>query len=710
MAAKTYLALVTGIEGGTGRRLPKSSTSRSTNSAHGPARLLSTLQGTLAYGFSTGNTLPITAMPFGMVHWSPQTSDGAWFFDPRERKLQGVRATDQPSPWIGDYGWFLISSQTGERGLSMRQRAAARSHEPDHFKPHRFRCQILKDQSHIQVIPTERGALFLFDFFGEPGRVIVQAGDKGSWVRVLPEEGKFEGVSRTSTGGAPDGFGCYFVGVVSQTVRSHCIFEGLETFERGEEHAGLAVGLALEFNFTEPEGKLSDGSSFDLTLRVATSFISIEQAWVNLYSELAGHTPQELLDASTSAWRNELGKFEVESDSVDTLKTFYSCLYRTLLFPRTFHEPKPGGGIHHYSPFDGQIHDGPSVTDNGFWDTYRTVYPLFALVSPSRLSTILSGWINAYGEGGWFPQWASPGYRACMVGTHIDAVFADAVVKGVTGFDLETAYEGLRKHAFEPGDTLGAYGRLGIESYLSKGYVPDEEHLGSVARSLDYAYNDFCLSQIASALGKQEDARMFRQRALNYRHLYDREVGFMRGRSADGSWAEPWKEFCWGGGYVEGGPWQSTWAVPHDPAGLIQLMGGDSAFVQKLRSMIEVPPHFEVGTYRFEIHEMTEMACAGFGQYAHSNQPVHHVLYLFAAAGEPWLTQRWVSSVMARLYSPENLLGRGQRRDERLVRPERDGLLSALPWTFFVRIRHAPIQARDDETRRLAGSGDRGRG
>ncbi len=328
-----------------------------------------------------------------------------------------------------------------------------------------------------------------------------------------------------------------------------------------------------------------------------------------------------------------------------------------MLFPRTFHEPKTGGGIHHYSPFSGQVHDGPLVSDNGFWDTYRTVYPLLALISPTKLGEILSGWVNSYREGGWFPQWVSPGYRACMVGTHIDAVFADAVVKGIKGFDVETAYEGMRKHAFEVGDEHGAYGRLGIASYLEKGYVPDEEHEGATARTLDYAYNDFCLSQIALALGKQEDAALFRGRALNYRHLYDPSVGFMRGKTAGGEWSEPWTEFRWGGGYVEGGAWQSTWAVQHDPQGLINLMGGEQPFLDKLSQLTQLDPKFEVGSYGFEIHEMTEMACADFGQYAHSNQPVHHALYLFAAAGRPDLTQRWTREVMSRLYTPQYLPG-----------------------------------------------------
>jgi predicted alpha-1,2-mannosidase len=543
----------------------------------------------------------------------------------------------------------VICPQVGEPLLSPHKRSFAYNPEDATFKPNVFAAESIRDKTRIEVVPTERGAILRFTFQEtKRARVIVQAGEGESWIRINLENRSIEGVSRVSSGGAPERFGCYFVAKLDRSPISGTVFDGSGDFQGIVEATGKAVGVALEFPTFEGEA---------VCLRVATSFISLEQAWHNFSIELEEQSFEELAVTSADAWTNALSKIIVESDSSKDLATFYSCLYRTMLFPRTFHEPNPEGGFHHYSPYSGLVHEGTTVTDNGFWDTYRTVYPLLALISPVKLGEILSGWINAFREGGWFPQWASPGYRACMVGTHIDAVFADAAVRGIQGFDLETAYQGMRKHAFEVGDAHGAYGRLGIKSYLEKGYVPDEEHEGATARSLDYAYDDFCLGQIARILGHTADAKQFDERAQNYRKLYDPEVGFMRGKTDSEEWAEPWGEFLWGGSYVEGGPWQSTWAVPHDVQGLIDLMGGRQKFVQKLETMLHLPPLFEVGSYGFEIHEMTEMACAKFGQYAHSNQPVHHVLYLFAAAGEPWKTQEWVRKAMAEMYSPTDLPG-----------------------------------------------------
>jgi len=352
--------------------------------------------------------------------------------------------------------------------------------------------------------------------------------------------------------------------------------------------------------------------------------------------------------------QRELTPEEIEEQQ----RTFTSCLYRTQLFPRDFHETGADGELRHFSPYDGKVHSGPLVTDNGFWDTYRTVYPLFSLLSPDRLSTVLEGWLNVYRESGWFPTWASPGHRLCMVGTHADVVIADAVTKGIGGFDVATAYEGIRKHAFEIVEEDTGFGRLGLGDYLALGYVADDRvHHASASRTLDYAYDDFCISQVAKALGQEEDHAQLTKQAGYWRNVFDPRVGMMRGRNADGSWRTPWDAMEWGGPFVEGGTWQHTWAVPHDPAGLIAAMGGPEAFTAKLEKMLTQEPRFRIGSYGTEIHEMTEMACAGFGQYAQSNQPVHHALYLFACAGRPDRNQYWVRRVLAELYSPDRLPG-----------------------------------------------------
>jgi predicted alpha-1,2-mannosidase len=601
---------------------------------NGLLRYVNLLQGTDSHhGFSTGNTLPLVAIPFGMNHWSAQTAEGRWFFSPHDRKLQGIRCTHQPSPWMADYGHFTVMANTGpERHLSPTKRSRAYKGE---FAPHYFKAELLNDGTTIEMAPTTRGAIFRFRFpEGVTGRVILEPCVGESEMRARDAR-TLVGWVKGNSGGVPEGFAHYFVAQFDRDFSGKGNFGGGDVFS---DHQGDRVGLFAEF----------EGGG-EVTMRIATSFISVEQAERNL--EEVGKSFEAVAEGAKSAWEANLGRIEVESDDEDQLRTFYSCLYRTQLFPRVWHE-ETSEGLKHRSPYVGQVHDGPLYTDNGFWDTYRTEYPLLALLQPDQLAEILQGWTNAYKEGGWFPQWATPGYRACMVGTHIDAVMADGIARGVTNFDVETALKGLLKHADEVGDPAGAWGRIGIEDYQKLGYVSTDHH-ESVARSLDYAYDDWCIAQIAQG----DEKKRLLGRAGSYKNLYDPSVGFMRGKNADGTWLEPWDEFHWGSPYVEGGPWQSSWAVQHDAAGLIELMGGDEAFVAKLDRMLTTPPNFTTGAYGFEIHEMTEMAQASFGQYAQSNQPVHHVLYLYNAAGRPWRAQKEVRRVMDEMYTPTQLPG-----------------------------------------------------
>ena len=601
-----------------------------------PLRSVNVLQGTDSHhGFSKGNTLPLVALPFGMNHWSAQTAEGRWFFSPGDKKLQGVRCTHQPSPWMADYGHFTVMANTGpERHLSPGKRARAYRGE---FAPHRFFAELLNDGTTIEMVPTLRGAIFRFRFpEGVTGRVIFEpcAGVGNVRLEHLPW---ISGSVNGNSGGVTAGFAHFFAATFDPIPTRVSGFQGETTTD---EATGEGVGFVAEFK-----------GGGEVVLRLATSFVDVEQAESNLRNELGDQWILALERQAEGAWHENLGRIEIESDDEDARRTFYSCLYRTQLFPRVWHETTPQG-VKHRSPYDGGVHDGPLYTDNGFWDTYRTEYPLLALLQPDGLAEILQGWTNAYKEGGWFPQWATPGYRACMVGTHIDAVMADAITRGVTGFEVEKALEGMLKHADEVGDPDGAWGRIGIEDYKTKGYVSTVHH-ESVARSLDYAYDDWCLAQIAT--GKTRDRLL--KRAESYKNLYDPAVGFMRGRDGDGKWLEPWDEFQWGSPYVEGGPWQSLWAVPHDAAGLIRLLGGEEAFVAKLDAMLTTPPYFSTGVYGMEIHEMTEMAQAGFGQYAHSNQPVHHALYLYNAAGRPWRCQKEVRRVLAEMYTPDDFPG-----------------------------------------------------
>ena len=601
------------------------------------------MQGTNSSGsFSTGNTLPLFARPFGMTDWTLQSGEGSWgwFFNPQGRQLQGIRATHMPSPWMGDYGYFTVMAQTGKTYLKAGQRTSTYRPEECTFSPNYLRVPLRRYSTLLEMTPTERCSLFRFTFpRGETGRVLLQM-EGASQVKVDMANRVITGFTRTKAGGAPDNFACYFAA----------------RFDAPWQSAKTALGEKLDDVATQLDGDKASAvvefaSAWPVVMQIGTSFISPEQALQNLQNEVGTKTFDDVKDAGQAIWNADLNRISIKGATPTQRKTFYSCLYRSQLFPRQFHETDATGKIVHYSPYDGKVHDGVSYTDNGFWDTFRTVYPLFALTDPGLYGEMVDGFLAGYREGGWMAQWPSPGFRSSMPGTHGDAIIADAVVKGIGGFDVKEAYAAITKHADNPSSQGGA-GRNHIQDYLRLGYVP-----GSVAESLDYPYDDWCISQVAQSLGLTADAAKYRQRALNYQKNYDPSVGFMRGKNADGSWMTPFNQYEWGGPYVEGGPWQSSWAVQHDPNGLMTLMGGQKAFAAKLDQIFSSPPRYDIGAYGTEIHEMTEMAVTPFNQYDQGNQPMHHVIYLFSAAGQPWKTQYWSRRVMNELYSPEGFAG-----------------------------------------------------
>ncbi len=609
---------------------------------------VSTFQGTDSHlAFSKGNTLPLTTLPHGMIGWIPQTDAGGWAFDYRAPTLQGFRATHQPSPWIGDYGNFLLLFASGPRpplnvidGESFYPKAETVA-QPDYF-----RTQLVRHGITVEIAPTQRGACFQLTFESR----------ENAWISLVPAAGRILAVDRAqrtllgvsialATGAAvPGEFGCYFAAEVDGRVLEAAAFPSAGAPPQPDA-AAEGAWLRLE--------RPHDGR---VLLRVATSFISAEQAQLNLRRELAGVSFAEIRARATAAWETQLAAIDIEGASDAQRRTFTRCLYRSLLYPRRLDETDAGGREVHRSFFNGAISAGPSYTDVGFWDAHRSLMPLLTLIAPQRMAHMIQGWVNTFREGGWLPSWASPGYIPCMVGSHAGVIIADAFNKGIRDFDVATAYAAVRHDATQE-PTTRACGRTGLTRFNALGWVPADEFDHSAARTCDYALGDFGAAQLAAALGHHEDAARFAQRALNYRHLYDAQAGFLRGRNADGSRPEPFREFAWSRDYVEGGPWQHTWSAPHDAAGLIALMGGDAAFVAKLERMLALPPHFELGRYAATIHEMTEMAAVPFGQYAHSNEPVHHVLHLFTAAGRPELAQHWIRRVLNELYTPDAFCG-----------------------------------------------------
>jgi predicted alpha-1,2-mannosidase len=600
--------------------------------------LVNLLQGTdSTYAFSRGNTLPIAAVPFGMAHWTLQ-SDGRtpWMFRPGERRLEGLRSTHQLSPWLSDYGQCVFLPFSGEPNLDPGARSSSWRPEQAELRPYSFRLSLPRYQVDVELVPTTRCA------------VIAASNRSGLASGFLIEVPKgAEPVDRDETrhtirfrstineGGVPENFATHYV------VR---FAEGWQRLEVREESGSLVIVARF-------------GQRRDVEARIATSFISFEQAEKNLERELWTKPLEQIRDDAKAEWSRHFDRMEVEGGTDRERRTFYWCLYRALLFPRTFHELDDAGNLHHLSPYSGQVASGPMYADHGYWDVYRAWYPWMSIVFPERLGEILEAWVNAYKEGGWLPQFPAPGYRACMTGSLIDSIFGDAAAKGIAGFDLAAAYEGLKKHATQSGNPGKGYGRRGIEAYQKLGYCPVDQVDQAAAETVDAAYGDFSIAQVAKALGHNDDVTMFLKRSENWRNLFDPSSGFLRGKHADGTWLEPFEEIQWGHPYVEGSAWQHRWDVPHDMDGLFRAMGGKDKAVAALEEMLTMAPAFHVGVYGQEIHEMSEMAAVDFGQYDQGNQPVHHVLYIFALAGRPDRTQYWVRRVMEELYSPESFPG-----------------------------------------------------
>jgi predicted alpha-1,2-mannosidase len=594
------------------------------------------------FELSHGNTNPTVALPFGMTAWTPQSDEGGWVYTQAATTLQGIRATHQPSVWMGDYGDFAVMPMADDLMLLAKDRAAPFRHESERSEAYGYEVTLDRGPVRIEVTPTMRGARMRFTYPIETRPLVVLDANKGgSWARVSPPERKIVGYSRRNNGGVPDGFACYFVVVFDQAFAEWGTWaDGVPAAsapERKADRAGAYAGF--------PRGTQT------VQVKIATSFIGLEQAERNLALELPGWDFLKTRAEARKAWERELGRVEIEGATQDQETVFYTALYRTLLFPRAIHEPDPAGRPHHMSPFDGRVHAGPMYTDTGFWDSFRAQFPLFTLLYPERDLEIVEGLLHAYDEGGWLPKWPSPGYRDCMIGTHADSVIADAYMKGLRGFDAEKALAAMLKDASVKPD-FGGYGRAGIDEALRLGYVPADRVKEATARTLEFAYDDFCIAQVAQGLGRTEEHDRLLARSRNFRNVWDPQVGFMRGRLANGSWLSPFSPVAWGGPYTEGSAWHYTWSVMHDVHALVDLIGGRELFAAKLDAMLQAPPHFEVGTYKREIHEMTEMVAAKMGQYAHGNEPVHHVLYLYSYAGQPWKTQKWVRHVVDALYGP----------------------------------------------------------
>ena len=544
-----------------------------------------------------------------------------------DTKIRGLKQTHQPSPWINDYGSFSIMPVTTGPVYDEEGRQSWFSHKAETVKPYYYKVYLAEHDVVAELAPTERAAAFRLTYPQKDTSYLVVDAYRGGFVEIDKENNKITGYSVQNHGGVTEDFHNWFV-VVSDT-----------PFEVTTVDGAIAM-----VGFKTAKGQ-------EVNLQVASSFISPEQAIINL-AELKGRNIDAVAQAGRDRWNEVLSRIKVEDPNVDNLRTFYSCLYRSVLFPRDLSEIDASGKRVHYSPFNGEIREGYLFGDTGFWDTFRSLFPLLDLVYPDQEVKMQEGLVNTWLESGFLPEWASPGHRNCMVGNNSASVVAGAYIKGLRGYDAEELWKAVTHGAHAVHPTVKSTGRLGWEYYDSLGYVPCNVGINeNAARTLEYAYDDWSIYTFGKALGKsEEELAPYAKAAFNYRHLYDTEYKLMVGKNLDGTFERPFSPLKWGGNFTEGNSLHYTWSVFHDPQGLIDLMGGDEEYVAMLDSVFTIPPLFDDSYYGRPIHEIREMQVMNMGNYAHGNQPIQHMLYMYDW-GQPWKTQAHVREVMDKFYN-----------------------------------------------------------
>jgi predicted alpha-1,2-mannosidase len=619
----------------------------------GPVSLVNPLMGTdSTHGFSHGNQYPAIAVPFPMNTWAPYTQPekDSFFYQYRENKIRGIRETHQPSPWIGDYGTFSLMPVSGKLVVKEDERASVFRHENEIALPDYYKVRLDTWKATAEVTPTERCARFQFTFEnGGDSYVVLDAFSGGSTVQIIPAENKIIGTTRYNHGGVPNNFSNYFVIIFDQPFTAYGAWSPDTVKSDATELAGNHVGAYVKF---------ATSAGAVVGCKVASSFISPEQALANLQQEIGSADFATVRQRAEARWNEMLGRARVEGGTLDQQRTFYSTFYRSILFPHKFYELNAEQKPIYFSPYDGKVHEGFLYTDTGFWDTFRAAHPLYNLLFPEVSAEILQGLLNAYDQSGWLPEWSSPGHRDCMIGNHAFSLLADGWVKGIRSFDPQKAVAAMVHDANNEGP-VGSVGRDGASLYNRLGYAPYPGIREAGAKTLEYAYDDFCAARLASAVGNDVAAKTFGQHAMNYTNLFDPSIGFIRGRETNGAWKQPFYPDEWGGPFTEGCSWHWTWSAMQDVPGLVRIMGGERAFADKLDSVFTSPNTFRAGTYGRPIHEMTEMAALNMGQYAHGNEPIHHMIYLYDFAGQPWKAQSRLRQVMALLYqaTPDGFCG-----------------------------------------------------
>lgn len=609
-------------------------------------KYVNTLQGTNSeHALTRGNTYPTTALPFGMHTWSPQTGENGsgWKYQYKKDSIRGFQQAHQCSSWTRDYCVFSLMPVIGQLKVDQYDRAAKFSHDNEIGKPHYYTVK-LDNGIKVEMSPTERGAHLRFNYPGKQNAYLVLDGYIGlSSVNIDQKKGKITGYITNSSGRLSQDFKNYFVIVFDKPIIAYGTWDNkskdIKSGNNGD--AGKGIGAYVQF-----------ASGTTVQVKVASSYISPEQAELNLSKELGGYKKlEDTKNAAWKIWNDHLNRILVEDDSEENKATFYSCFFRASLFSRKFYEVDAYGDSFYRSPNDMKVYKGYYYTDTGFWDTFRGQFPLTCILHPTMQGRYMQALVDAKDQFGWFPSWAFPHEQGGMIGNHGISVLADAWAKGIRTFDAEKVLKGYYHEITNDGPGAPANGRKGWKEYFTLGYIPYPDVRESTAKTLEYAYDDFCGYQLAKMTGNDFYMNVFGKQMYNYKNVYDAESGFMRGRQKDGKWVPNFDPYEWGGPFTEGCAWHYLWSVFHDPQGLINLMGGEKNFITKMDSVFTVSNKFKVGTYGRVIHEMAEMEMANLGQYAHGNQPIQHMIYLYNYAGEPWKSQFWAREVMKKLYN-----------------------------------------------------------
>ncbi len=591
--------------------------------------------------FSNGNALPLIQRPFGFAAFCPQTHSGRgnWYYYPEDRSVEAIRLTHQPSPWIGDNAAISFLPQIEKPLTHPGKRWSSFDPEKAVLQPSYLELYLKRSFSTVKLTPTDYGALVNVSF----------EKDFSCFISVLPVKGYcsynyVESENRlyckakyyTGKGYDKGRITAYFIFQFPEnavnTEKTTVENFKLGRVSNGKKIRGYNTSIHLALNVK------------DIEFKISSSYISFEQAILNMERDTEYDSFDDLKKQNEDIWNEYLSRIEI-SGSEQQLKTFYSCMYRAFLYPHKAYEIDENGEAIHFSPAANGVRKGVRYTDNGFWDTYRTIYPFYSIVAKEEFKEILAGYIQDYIDGAWLPCWTAGDARNCMPSTAIDAVICDAATKGLISKELlEIAFKGMELHA-NHNSKIKAYGRDGCEDYLKLGYVPCDKYKESVNLTLDAAYFDYCLATVAGILGYEDKKQKYLVRAENYKNIFDKETGFMRPKDSDGKFKPDFDPISWGGDYTEAAAWQTTFAVQHDFEGYAELLGGKNKLTEMLDNHFSAPVEFRVGGYGLEIHEMSEMASGKWGQCAISNQPSFHIPFIYAYLGDTEKSSYWVKKI-----------------------------------------------------------------